>query len=390
MLKKSTLMILVTLLAITGCGGSDSDSDTRIDTDTEDEVTTAIGQFKDSNIVGIRYVSGGQSGITGINGTFTYEVGEKVMFSLGGVTVGESLGKSVVTPIDLVSEGSSDSVEVQNIVRLLMMLDEDDDPSNGITISPAILNMADDWTQVDFSTSDLPSELVSIISDTVSSGGMHRLPSLDEAKAHLEDTLLCSYAGAYKGTFSGDDNGRFGILIDVSSGGVKGVAYSVPGDQFIGLSGQAPITYDQNVSFVSGNTTSGATFTGNFTSVNGVAGSWENSLFSTVGTFSGERIGGVVDAKYRFTGNYTGDNQGLLSFDINNSNSLTGVAYNIGFDTLLTVSGTVVGTTLEATVSDGTVITGVLDIATGDFSGNWSAAAVNLSGSFSGGGCRLN
>lgn len=382
--NKSVLSGFGLLFVLAACGGGGSDSG-----DASGGVTTETGQFKDSNTAGISYVSGGQSGVTGSDGSFTYEVGNSVTFSIGGVTIGASNGKSIVTPVDLVSGGSSSSVEVQNIVRFLMMLDDDGDPSNGINISSSVLTIAGNWPQIDFSAADLSAELTSIISDAASAdGGTHTLPDANVAQSHLESTLLCLYSGAYKGAFSGDDNGNFGVLVDATSGNVTGVAYSIPFDQYIGLRGTTPISHDQNVAFVSGDTTTGATFSGKFTSVNGVSGSWQNNPNS--GIFSGSRIGGVTDAAYRFTGNYIGNDFGLFSFDVNGSNNVTGVAYSVAGDELLTVSGTISGTTLTATASDDTAIAGTLNTATGGLSGTWNDSADGLSGTFSGSGCQLN
>ena len=381
MFKKSIISISVALI-VTACGGGGSSSD-------GGGVTLATGQFKDSNTAGVSYLSGGQSGVTDSDGNFTYEIGKAVTFSIGGVTLGASNGKSVVTPVDLVSEGSSSSTQVQNIVRFLMMLDDDGDPSNGIKISSSVQTIAINWSQVDFSTTDLPTALTSIISDAASAdGGVHALPNASTAQAHLESTLLCSYAGAYKGTFSGGDNGSFGVLVDSSSGNVTGVAYSIPFNEYIGLSGTTPISFDQNVAFVSGNTTTGASFSGQYTSVNGLAGTWQNS--SVNGNFSGSRIGGAANATYRFTGSYTGSDLGLFSFDVDASNNISGVAYSVAGDELFTLSGSVTATTLNAMASDGTAITGTLNSSTGALSGTWNDAAEGLSGSFSGNGCKLN
>ncbi len=382
MFKKSIIAISVAL-TVSACGGSSDDN--------SGGVSTATGQFKDSNTAGIRYVSGGQSGITGADGSFTYEVGKTVTFSIGGVTIGTSNGKLVVTPVDLVSGGSSGSVEVQNIARFLIMLDDDGNPSNGINISSSVQAAAKNWTQVDFSAADISTELTAIISDAISAdGGGHVLPDASAAQAHLESTLRCSYAGAYQGTFSGDDSGTFGVLVHAISGIVEGPAYS-PGDKdhfYIG--GKTPISYDQNVTFVSGVTTNATVFNGRFTSVNEVSGSWLNALSTDSGNYSGSRIGGATDAVYRFTGNYSGEDFGLFSFDVNASNNVTGVAYSVVDDELLTVSGTVSGATLAATVSDGTTIDGTLDTAKGLLKGEWNNSAKGLSGKFSGGGCKLN
>jgi len=269
------------------------------------------------------------------------------------------------------------------------MLDDDGDPSDGINISPSVFAIAESWSQVDFTTGDLATELTSIISDAASAdGGVHTLPSAIDAQSHLEATLLCSYSGAYRGTFSGSDNGYFGALIDASSGNVDGVAYSIPYANYIGLSGTTPISYDQQVAFVTGDATTGATFSGQSTSVNRVSGIWQNSPDG--GSFSASRIGGANNAAYRFTGNYTGDDFGLFSFDLDDSSNATGVAYSVAGDEQLTLNVTVSGTALTATASDGTVITGTLNTATGNLSGSWNNALAGMSGTFSGSGCKLN
>jgi len=44
--------------------------------------------------------------VTSADGSFEYTVGEPVTFSVGGVTLGRNDGKAVVTPLDLVDNGS--------------------------------------------------------------------------------------------------------------------------------------------------------------------------------------------------------------------------------------------------------------------------------------------
>jgi hypothetical protein len=134
----------------------------------------------------------------------------------------------------------------------------------------------------------------------------------------------------------------------------------------------------------------GATFRGQFTAPDDIAGTWENLLFSHSGTFSGSRIGGAANAAFRFTGHFTGDDFGLFAFDVDDSDNITGVAYSVADDELFTLSGTVSGTTVSATTSDGTVITGTLDKVTGALSGSWVDNAEGLSGTYTGSGCNLN
>jgi len=238
--QSATIIFLTAILM--GCGGGGGDGTT-----SGGGVSTATGIFKDSNVSGLNYVSGSQSGVTGADGTFTYEVGQSVTFSVGGVTIGSVTGQSIVTPVDLVAGGSSSSMQVQNIVRFLMMLDVDGDASNGIVISSAVQTMAVNWSQVDFSTTDLSTALTSIISDATSVDGVtHTLPSSTVAKSHMESTLLCVYAGAFRGTYSGGDSGSFGYLLDATTGLVAGVAFSNNAQAIIALTGSTAIGFNQS------------------------------------------------------------------------------------------------------------------------------------------------
>ena len=116
-LKRLVMVGSVLLLfACGGGGGGDGDQ-------------TGVGIFKDANVSGLSYRSGSQAGVTGPGGEFVYEVGQMVTFSLGGVTLGSSIGKAVVTPVDLVSGGSTSNARVQNMVRFLTMLDTDRIPN---------------------------------------------------------------------------------------------------------------------------------------------------------------------------------------------------------------------------------------------------------------------
>jgi len=390
LLKISAILSMTVALILAGCGGGGSTTATP---------ATATGQFKDSKTSGLNYASGGQTGVTGADGSFTYEVGQPVTFKIGGVTIGTATGKSAVTPIDLVTAGTSSSAAVQNRVRFLMMLDSDNDATNGITISSAVQAAAASWPQPDFSVPEANfSTAVSGIQAAVNiaDSRVPVLPVATVAKTHLESTLRCSYAGAYKGTFAGDDTGQFGVLVDAITGSVSGFAYSNFSAATIGLSGSVPISYDQNAAFVSGNGTGGTTFDGKYTSVNGVSGIWQNASTPTpsIGTFSGSRIGGASNAAYRFTGQYSGSSDnGLMTFDlVTTTNSVTGVGYSVPFNTLFTVTGTLNGNTLTGTTSTGSTITATIamnsNLSTGTVSGNWTATGG--SGIFTGSGCKLN
>lgn len=378
-LKMLTVAGCLFCLSLFGCSSDD------------DGVTTATGYLKDSNVSGLKYVSGNQSGTTGVDGSFRYEVGKKVTFSLGGVTVGTATGKKVVTPVDFVANGSTSLPEVQNIVRFLLLLDEDGIPENGISINPAVIALAENWAGIDFSAVDFAGELVSILTDvqTVLSGATLQDPTF--AQAHLEATMRCSYAGAYKGTYSGSSSGQFGVLVDAQSGHLVGVTYDRVEFEYALIDGVQEMSYDQSIT-VSGDVSNGSIFYGNFPSVDRASGTWVNGAYS--GTFSGSRIGGAVNAQYRFTGRFVGDqsyyDRGLFSFDIDSSNNVTGIAYSVAEDSLITLTSvSITGNSLTGTSSDGTEINGTIDLTTGALSGTWNWSSVQ-SGTFSGSGCRLN
>ena len=185
----------VVLFFVVGCGGGGGNE---TPSDRHPTARTAVGQFKDANVAGLSYVSGGQSGVTDSEGSFTYEVGESVVFSVGGVTLGETEGKSVVTPVDLVERGSSSSEPVLNTVRFLISLDEDNDLSNGINIPEEVRELALQWTFIQILSDSLDFEqqlerMRSDLQERFSRYESYEIPGNATARNHFESTLRCSY-----------------------------------------------------------------------------------------------------------------------------------------------------------------------------------------------------
>lgn len=101
-------------------------------------VTVDNGQLIDAPVQGVRYESGSVSGVTGDLGEFQYETGGTVRFFIGDIALGEAVkGKAVITPIDLVPNGTIDTPAVVNIARLLQSLDSRPG-DNRITIPAAL------------------------------------------------------------------------------------------------------------------------------------------------------------------------------------------------------------------------------------------------------------
>lgn len=168
--------------------------------------TPMIGFFRGATVIGLGYDSGAQTGVTDSNGQFAYESGHGIAFHVGGVVLGTpSMAKPLLTPVDLVANGTGSSEPVLNRVRFLMMLDQDGDPRNGIQISSAVTAAAASWAPVDFNTTDLPAALGAVIQQArTADGGSHALPDAASAQAFLRAAYACAYSGDYQGTYAAD------------------------------------------------------------------------------------------------------------------------------------------------------------------------------------------
>ncbi|MBF0429305.1 MAG: putative Ig domain-containing protein [Magnetococcales bacterium] len=147
------------------------------------------GFFVDSAVGGATYYSGGIKGTTDSRGGFYYTPGEKIIFSLGELVLGEvktsetATTTVMVTPRDL---AQNDTVET-NLLRLLQTLDSDGNPDNGITLTAETVNRVDDL-QIDFSrpTTEFAanSQLTAFLAETGKN-----LVSAEAAQAHFQKTL---------------------------------------------------------------------------------------------------------------------------------------------------------------------------------------------------------
>ncbi|MGD2075569.1 MAG: hypothetical protein PVG38_11710 [Gammaproteobacteria bacterium] len=130
--RSSIIFAFIAVLSLTGAecvfvakSGSSSKTDDREDEQTSNLVVIIRnGRFIDAPVEGLAYRSGTLSGFTGPDGEFQYEAGRTVRFSIGDLELGRAVaGKAVITPLDLVPDGSVDSTAVINIARLLQSLD---------------------------------------------------------------------------------------------------------------------------------------------------------------------------------------------------------------------------------------------------------------------------
>ncbi len=131
------------LTGVISCGGGGGGAPAS----NEPQPVVVTGVFLDSPVRGLTYTTATRSGVTNALGEFEYINNEVVTFALGGIVLGQAIGASVITPVDLVAEASDQNHPyVINILRLLQTLDEDNDSSNGVTFSSAVLAAVVDST----------------------------------------------------------------------------------------------------------------------------------------------------------------------------------------------------------------------------------------------------
>lgn len=128
---------------LAGCGGGGSGG-------SGGGVSTAT--FIDSPVEGLEFETPTQSGITDGNGNFVYQEGESVSFHIGSLYIGSAKPKDgKVTPLDLLNTSNVSNEQVVRILQTLQTLDSDGDPSNGITIDPAVRQTLHTQARVDLS-----------------------------------------------------------------------------------------------------------------------------------------------------------------------------------------------------------------------------------------------
>lgn len=94
-----------------------------------------VGIFSDAPVAGLKYRQGQQEGFTDSEGKFQYDSNSSVPveFLIGHASLGFADGAGLVTPFDL-NESMASTHRGLNISRLLITLDVDGNPDNGIEL----------------------------------------------------------------------------------------------------------------------------------------------------------------------------------------------------------------------------------------------------------------
>lgn len=140
-MKPIPLLVVISMLLLTGCGG-----------DGKKPPAEAAGTLHAGKIQGVEWRTASRSGTTDASGRFTYLPGEAVTFSIGDVELGSAPGAPDIslftlaglTPptteralrrqLDLAMRRSTPFTRAMNLDLLLIALDADGNPANGLDV----------------------------------------------------------------------------------------------------------------------------------------------------------------------------------------------------------------------------------------------------------------
>jgi hypothetical protein len=370
MTKLPLCFLTFMFLALAGCGGGNSA--------TTATAAPPTGIFSDAPVQGVRYCFGSYSGVTGPGGTFTYAPGTIGVFRLGDIELGRSLGKPVLTPMDLVENLHPAASEAQKradalkLVQLLTSLGGGPGQSQ-LIIPPQLTQLARgrSYGSVDLMAADLNA--------VVSSLGNYTLTTTAAADSHLADSLAnlsqIRHAGEYVSNgprgdtveyVSVDSQGRiFADLID-NTGAVifaSGVITSTGKITFE----EAPSTITLPIDGGAFRNAGGSMFSGSGTS------SGDGKITANISSPFGDNyridVTRVTSATSRFSGFYV------------DSRMFAGAAFNWQF--CVDAGGNIIGAvTYSRDGNTRTVLHGKLDVSTGNFV--LLGEGINFTGTISG------
>jgi hypothetical protein len=353
-MKISQILPASLIFFVAACGGGGGGSSSSPPAPPPPPPNVFSGQFKDANTAGLAFATPSRSGTTDTRGAFSYMPGETVEFSLGGVIIGSSPGKSILTPVDLIPGSSVDTLGVQNIARFLLMLDQNDDATDGIFISDGVRQVAANWPQVDFSASDFDNEVVTILSDVASVDARPAaLRSQQAAKTHLVGTAHCAMSGFFRGTFTGPRAGILVMLMNSATGRV--VAYHI--GAISDYESIESVAIDGARTFIASSTSgNGDNFEGRFDSYDEISGVY--SIGGDTGEFTVSRRLPDATARFRFAGRYyrgaVGQRlTGPLVINVDDQGNLLVEGYDLSLDNTFSATGTFIDNEFNYDYGDG-------------------------------------
>ena len=197
------------------------------------------GVLLDSKVMGVTYTTPTHTGLTDANGTFQFQPGETITFSLGGIVLGQATGNRIMTPLDLSETGNID--ETTNVLRLLQTLDADSNPDNGILITESVRTRAED-VSLDFNVSSDAFAANPILAGYLQeSVAKTTLVSTESAWKHFKDTLANTtgeHSGETDGILTTSATSPISVAMEDSF-----FSYQLPTTAFRGLDSNARLTF---------------------------------------------------------------------------------------------------------------------------------------------------
>src|SRR5450755_372685 len=203
-MKNSKLLFAICCVIgalLAGCGGSSGSS-------SAGSSPMISGVFSDSQVVGMQYTCGTQSGTTGTGGSFSCPVGSTVTFAIGGITLCTAPALSFMTPLSCEQfKQNNPTIDVTNPAVVaetqFLMSASATLPSTGtLTFTASQLLAAQSLAQINFATVT-QANLLAAVQAISPLGGLATLFTPAEAEAELAGTVDTAIAGTFSGTYVG-------------------------------------------------------------------------------------------------------------------------------------------------------------------------------------------
>ncbi len=192
-----SLSLLPLAIALAACGGGGSNEPVKL---------SVHGAFVDGAVEGADYVAGtAAKAATGAKGEFTCKQGDTVSFSVGGLALGSAACAPIITPLQLAGATDVKDAKVVNRLLALQLLDEDNDPSNGIRIT-ADVKAALAGKSADFGAAAADFNKA-MAANLVAAGTAYAARGVDDdrrqlVREHFEDTLASRVGTPVQETFT--------------------------------------------------------------------------------------------------------------------------------------------------------------------------------------------
>jgi CubicO group peptidase (beta-lactamase class C family) len=162
---KFPLSAIAAACILSGCG-SDNNSPIVDPVTPPPPAPTVLQGTLAAPIEGLSYTSGAQQGVTDATGGFSYEEGATIAFTLGGLTIGNSVAGGASVALEMLFiDGDADAAYTK-VLQVLTVLDADLNPVNGIAINQDALTAAiDTLAALDLSSETFAADYSAYVND---------------------------------------------------------------------------------------------------------------------------------------------------------------------------------------------------------------------------------